>query len=511
MVLAEIFIFLVTVSTVFWLWLRYRNQYWKRANIPYIKPHPLFGNFKEIALWQNDPCTHFKKLYESIKDNVPCVGIYVFHRPGLLVKDLNLIKNILIKDFNMFSNRYSASDPHTDSIGANNLFFVKNPKWKEIRAKLTPVFTSGKIKQMFHLVEEIGRNLDKHLCSLTDVSRVHEVKEINALFTTDVIASIAFGVLANSLEDPKGEFRRNGARVFEFTYRRAAEFTSMFFVPQLVKPLHFKTFSSQTSDFLRNAMTHVIEERMKSTMHRNDLIDVLVNFRKEAEKDPTHFANNMDLVIGQAAIFFTAGFETSSATMSFSLYELAKHQDIQSRLREEIRSVLLQSENGQPSYEQINEMKFLHNVILEVLRMYPPLPFLDRECTAPQGYSLKPFFDFTIPPGMPIYIPASAIQRDEKYFPDPDRFEPDRFNPENKLYNNLMALMPFGIGPHNCIGERFGLLQAKVGLINFLRNHYVTPCKQTPVEMKLSPKAIIIQSEDGIYLNLNRDPLIKSQ
>lgn len=68
--------------------------------------------------------------------------------------------------------------------------------------------------------------------------------------------------------------------------------------------------------------------------------------------------------------------------------------------------------------------------------------------------------------------------------------------------------MPFGIGPHNCIGERFGLIQSKVGLINFLRNHYVTPCDKTHKEMILSPRALIIQSEGGIYLNIVRDPLV---
>lgn len=155
MFITEIFIFLITVLAIVWLWIQYRNQYWKRMKIiPFIKPLPIFGNFKEIALWQKDPCAHMKSLYDSVND-APCVGIYVFHRPGLLLRDLNLIKNVLIKDFNMFSNRYSSSDPHTDSIGANNLFFIKNPKWKEIRSKLTPIFTSGKIKQMFSLVEEV--------------------------------------------------------------------------------------------------------------------------------------------------------------------------------------------------------------------------------------------------------------------------------------------------------------------------------------------------------------------
>lgn len=268
---------------------------------------------------------------------------------------------------------------------------------------------------LFSLLQ-IGRELDKHLCSLTEnanqKSIVEEVKEINALYTTDVIATVAYGVRANSIKNPDGDFRANGKRIFEFNRKRAFEFTCMFFIPKLVKLLHLQVFSPKTTDFLRKTITYVMEERTKSGLTRNDLIDVLVKFRKDAENDSTHFANDMDSVIAQAAIFFSAGFETSSATMSFSLYELAKRQDIQQRLRDEIREALLQSENGQVSYDQINEMKYLNNVVTEVLRMYTPLPFLDRECTAPQGYSLKPYCDFTIPTGMPVYIPASAIQRD---------------------------------------------------------------------------------------------------
>lgn len=72
----------------------------------------------------------------------------------------------------------------------------------------------------------------------------------------------------------------------------------------------------------------------------------------------------------------------------------------------------------------------------------------------------------------------------------------------------MSAYMPFGIGPHNCIGERFGLIQTKVGLFNFLRNHSVTVCEKTSPEMILSPYALVIQSADGIYLNIVRDPLI---
>lgn len=231
---------------------------------------------------------------------------------------------------------------------------------------------------------------------------------------------MAFGVRANSLKDPSGEFRTNGKRIFTFNYRRAMEFSAMFFAPQLVKLFHFKTFSAETSNFIRQTINHVMTERVKSSSsslgaaQRNDLIDVLINFRKDAKLDPKHFANDLDSVIAQAAIFFSAGFETSSAAMSFSLYELSKRQDVLQRLREEIRENLMESTDGRLSYEVINGMKLLNNVVLEILRMYPPLPFLDRECTAKKGYLLEPFCNFTVPCGMPVYIPASAIQRDPK-------------------------------------------------------------------------------------------------
>jgi len=516
--LTEILVFSATLLSILWLWMKYHYSYWSRQSLPNVKPSPFFGNFKEIFLMKKDPCTHFQELYYHEKEkNHPVIGLYVMNRPCLLIRNLDLIKQILIKDFHKFSNRYSSSDPHSDSIGSDNLFFAKNPMWREIRVKLTPVFTSGKIKQMFSLIEEMGRELDKYLLKLTETSKDHttmqEVKDINALFTTDVIASVAYGVQANSFTDPNSDFRRNGKRIFTFTKRRALEFNSMFFFPSLVRFCGFKVFSKETSEFLKKTINYVMGERVKSGQTRNDLIDVLLNFKQEAKADLTrkHFILERDCLIAQAAVFFSAGFETSSGTMSFTLYEMAKHQDLQKRLRQEIFDTL-NACNGKITYDHIMEMKYLDCVVKEVLRKYPPLPFLDRECTLTaeeKGYSLKPFVDYEIPNGMPIYIPMQAIHMDPEIFPDPQRFDPERFAPENKSSLNLNGYMPFGIGPHNCIGERFGILQAKVGLVNFLRNHYVTPCEKSHKEIKFDPRAIIIQPEGGIFCNIVRDPWVQ--
>lgn len=168
---------------------------------------------------------------------------------------------------------------------------------------------------------------------------------------------------------------------------------------------------------------------------------------------------------------------------------------------------------------------------LETLRLYPILPFMDRRCTVKEGYSLEPYSKYRIPYGTVVFIPVYALHMDPKvwdflkiyflwfssvilnklylqYFPDPKKFDPERFSPENRDKIVPYTYQPFGIGPHNCIGERFGLVQTKIGLINFLRNHYVTPSDKMPKTLELDKKSLLIQCEGGIHLNVVRDAII---
>lgn len=458
-----------------------------------------------MVLMKKTAACMFTDLYEhSDAQNEPYVGIYIFNRPGVLIKDLELIKKVLIKDFNNFSNRFARMNPHNDPLGSNNLFLLRNPMWRELRQKLTPVFTSGKMKQMFYLVEQIGNKLNEHLLSLpltkqNGKAASKELKELCALYTTDVIASVAYGLQANSMENPNGEFRKNGRKLFTFTVGRAVDFMSFFFLPQLIPIVNATLFDKESSKFLYSTIAYAMNEREKSGVTRNDLIDILLTFKKQNY--------SQDMIVAQAAVFFTAGYETTSTTMSFALYELSQNQEVQEKLREEIKEVLIKC-NGQITYDLINCMEYLGMVIQEVLRMYPPLPFLDRECSmenSTESYKIDDHLE--IPNGMPVYIPIYAIQRDSKYFDQPNKFIPERFSPANKE-KLINASMPFGIGPHNCIGERLGLMQAKIGLISFLKNHFVTPNEQTLKEMVLDPLALIIAAKGGVYCDIVRDPLL---
>lgn len=163
--------------------------------------------------------------------------------------------------------------------------------------------------------------------------------------------------------------------------------------------------------------------------------------------------------------------------------------------------------------------------------MYPSLPFLDRECTTADnsgGYDLKPFgLDFRIPKGMPLYIPVYSLHRDPnvytfdkhcisillinsflQYWSEPDTFDPERFSPKNISKIIPFSYLPFGVGQRNCIAKRFGMLQVKIGFINYFRNHRVEPSDKTPIKPTFERSAFLIQAENGIHLNTIRYPMI---
>ncbi|XP_001360362.1 probable cytochrome P450 6g2 [Drosophila persimilis] len=517
MVLGLFLLVVIFLATICFL-LQQHYAYWRRRGVRELRPHWILGNLAGLLSMRDSPADFMGQLYNHPDAlNQPFVGIHVFHRPALLLRDPDLIKRILIKDFGKFSNRYSNSDYKGDPLGSQNIFFLKNPAWKEVRFKLSPFFTSNKLKSMFPLIVEVGSNLDAYLREQplhNERTRCFdlEAKELCALFTTDVIASVAYGVQANSFTQPNGEFRRHGRAVFEFSLKRAAEFTLVFFLPHLVPLFGFKVVPSEATRFLRNTINYVMAERERSQQTRNDLIDILIEFRRSTQQaraagDHGQFVFEGDILVAQAVLFFTAGFESSSSTMAFAMYELAKDADIQLRVRHEIKEALIAS-GGQVTLQLIDSLEYMQMVLLEVLRMYPPLPFLDRECTAEdEDYSLTPYHGFRVPKGMPIYIPCYALHMDPQYFPQPRKFQPERFSPTNRKLQTPYTYMPFGLGPHGCIGERFGLLQAKVGLVNLMRNHQVTTSERTPRRMKLDPKAIILQAQGGIHLRLVRDPL----
>lgn len=240
------------------------------------------------------------------------------------------------------------------------MFAVNGSKWKFLRTKLTPTFTSGKMKLMFHIITDCAglliKSVEKQAIDKTPI----DIKDALGRYTTDTIGSCAFGLECNSFADDDGEFRKNGKKLFRTSVKELIRGVFTFAYSELAYKLNINTFGGEVCDFFMNVAKNNYDYRVKNNFVRNDFFQLLLNIKQECEKTGEQFS--IENIAAQCFLFFIAGFETSATAVTFTLYELTKNLDIQTKVREEIREVL-KRHDGKVTYEAIQEMKYLRCVL----------------------------------------------------------------------------------------------------------------------------------------------------
>lgn len=277
----DVAILLILLVLSLYFYLVQNNSYWKNRGVPYEPPLPFFGNFLNIALGNVSPGEHLSNLYE--KFDAPYFGLYALTKPVLVLKDPELIKRILIKDFRTFSDRMFVANEKIDPIFANTLLVIKNPLWKTLRSKLSPFFTSGKLKMMFSLIKECGDDMDRYVVKNLDKSL--ELKEMCAKFTTNVIATCAFGIQANCFEREDSEFRVAGRRIFDTKGINSFKRMCYIFAHTIVELFKFRFIDGSSAKFLGNILWQTIKEREEKQIFRNDLVEILINLKNQKNPD----------------------------------------------------------------------------------------------------------------------------------------------------------------------------------------------------------------------------------
>jgi len=187
--------------------------------------------------------------------------------------------------------------------------------------------------------------------------------------------------------------------------------------------------------------------------------------------------------------------------MGFMGYELAINPDVQEKLLEEIKSMEEKLAGKTVNYEQIQGMKYMDQVVCETLRKWPPAPMTDRICVKDYEVEVDDK-KFVIEKGYNFIIPIMGFHRDPKYFPDPLRFDPERFNDENRGSIDPDTYLPFGLGPRNCIGSRFALMEIKTVFYYLLLNFSIEVNAKTQIPLKFALNPIGMKTEKGIWISL---------
>lgn len=207
----------------------------------------------------------------------------------------------------------------------------------------------------------------------------------------------------------------------------------------LARKLHIKSIPEDIASFYTNVVMQTIDYREKNPQDaRNDFLGLLIQMKNSKSSDSLTF----NQIAAQSFVFFMAGFETTSTLMTFTMYELSLNKEIQEKARQDVKRAI--QKHGGMTYESISDMKYLDQCINETLRKWPPIPTTARG--AKRDYTI-PNTNIVIEEGITVLIPVYAIHHDEELYPNPDKYDPERFKPSEIEKRHQFAFIPFGEGP----------------------------------------------------------------
>lgn len=484
------FIFVGSIVLLLYLYTKWCQSIWSKLGIPGPKPVPFFGimhRYLKEGLHEVD-----KDLYKKYGR---VVGVYHGNIPLLLINDAELIKQVMVKEFSNFTNRFEYL--YAGDVVESALLDSRDEHWKFLRRTLSPTFSTGKLKNMMPLLQN---NINTLIRVINEKSKKGESLEMRSLFgayTIDNIASTAFGLEIDSQKNPNDPFVKHAKMLFSWTF---ADFVMIFVCMFPVLSRIFKYMRVEFSPkamitFFGNVTAKAVEMRKSDNGVHRDFLQLMLNVHKERTDigDQKTRGLTRTEIHGNTIVFMVAGYETTKITLTFAAYTLATNPDVQDKLIQEIDRELADQELG---YENVMNLEYLDMFLSEVLRLWGPAPRINR--VAATDITLN---GIQIPRGADVTISPVVVHRDPEYWPNPDKFEPERFTKENNEKRSPYVFLPFGVGPRHCIGMRLALLEAKLAIVAILQKFRFETTPDTEIPPKIK-NAVLLNAENDVILKL---------
>ncbi|XP_054548700.1 thromboxane-A synthase [Talpa occidentalis] len=490
----------------------------EKVGIRHPKPSPFIGNltFFRQGFWESH--LELKRLYG------PLCGYYLGRRMYIVISEPDMIKQVLVENFSNFTNRMASgleSKPVADSI-----LFLRDKRWEEVRSVLTSAFSPEKLNEMIPLISQACDLLLAHLKHYAESGDAFDIQRCYCFYTTDVVASVAFGTQVDSRKSPDHPFVKHCQRFFTVSIPRPIQVLILSF-PSIMVPLA-RILPNKNRDELNGFFNKLIRnvialrDQQAAEERRRDFLQMVLDARHSAaslglesfdivrqvfspecaatpsrQGQPRLLSQTLtvDEVVGQAFIFLIAGYEIITNTLSFATYLLATHPECQEKLLREVDR--FNQKHPAPEYCSLQEdLPYLDMVIAETLRMYPPAFRFTRE--AAQDCEV---LGQRIPAGAVVETAVGALHHDPEHWPRPEVFDPERFTAEAQQRRRPFTYLPFGAGPRSCLGVRLGLLEVKLTLLHVLRKFYFEACSETQVPLQLESKSAL-GPKNGVYIKI---------
>jgi len=523
--LIELPTWLVTIGLAIFLFYIYtsrKHNVFKNSGIPAITPTPFLGGFPLLkkGVMQCE--------YDATIEHGKVAGFFLGNLPTVFCTDPDVIREIFVKRFSEFPSRSQAAGIaqfwEKTILLCTDLHF-----WKFLRTIMSPTFTSGKLRKMDDLILQCingaVKRIEDKVGDTTDTV-IDMVPTFQGL-TLEVICQSALGVDIDTEEESTAELRKQISQLLFFSLEKNPLLTLLFLIPDIKKLymlLDIDYNNTKAIAYIQESLKSVIQERKKeSNSDKQDLLQLMINSQRQhgkGDETPTentkpvwdeklkadHNDNGVDAnkpsrgmsdeeIIANAIMFLFAGFDTTSTALIFTSYFLATELDYQERIVQEIEEKIGADD---PNYENIQQLNYLDMFISESMRIFPPITRINRQLTHSMTIG-----KYTFPANISVTCPLYTLHRLPEFWPEPEKFDPERFSSENKSNIKPYTYLPFGAGPRNCLGMRFANMELKMALVKLLQKFRFKPSTELTIPPKLD-KHVFCRPVGGMKLILEK-------
>ena len=384
-------------------------------------------------------------------------------RLAYFVNDPDEVRRILVRRHPKY--RKGPGFERVKMLLGNGLIVSDGEVWRRSRTMIQPAFKVQNVHRLMKTMVLCADERARHWAAVADAGGTVNITEETNEFALALILKSIFGrdyERRDMLENNPFGFLRESARDLAVVMK--------------VRDL-------------RELLLDIIAERRAAD--EDEPFDFLAMYLAARDKEGNGF-NDREL-LDELMTLIVAGFETSANTLNWVWYLLAGHPEVEAKIIEEAATHM-------PDVDSVNAdaaraMVYTQQVLEETLRLYPPVWLFTR-----RGHEFDELDDYDVPPGTDIYLSPYILHRTESLWPDPDRFEPDRFETGEEKKKER-PYFPFSLGPRRCVGEYFSFLEMKVHLALLLPRFRM---QRTTAEHPGLELAINLRSAEDIYLEVKK-------
>ncbi|KAK8778562.1 hypothetical protein V5799_020094 [Amblyomma americanum] len=483
-------ILVFAVSLLVW-WVRKTFTFWSDKGIAYL-------TFWQYMRFVYDIIT--KPFSEVVLSNYKrygrLYGSYQGTVPTLVVADPEILRDIFVTKFHNFSDR-SASQHIGSDVWKKSILNLSGDEWRKARNVFTPALTTVRLRTIVIKIKTVAERLATCIVDAASKNKPVNFGELVHHTALDITAALNYSIDLDSRNEPNHAL----IKCLDGIFMTAAgwKVLMLFLMPNVYKVLQPDYPTEASTDVFKAFVSHLIEERKAQNKEEDDFLQVFMNADYDWEEAGDKKSNNsekkrmsLDEITAQGIVSFVGGVESTTTNVAVTTYYLALNPECQERAIAEVDKALSE---GDITYDALQEMPYIDACIKEGLRLCTPDSTMFRLCTEETtvaGIHFKP--------GMCVDIPVLAMHHDPDHFPDPEKFNPERFLPENKDSVRPFTYIPFGAGPRNCVGMRLGMVQAKTILVSLLRHVRFETCQQTMVPLKFKPCQLLPDFDGPLFL-----------